>query len=69
MKALTEELVSERWGYALISGGVVLATWSVDGVVGCEAALEEGTRRVLATGDDEAYYQVIGRVDTATYKA
>lgn len=55
--------LERRWGYALVGGdGYVLATWTLDAGPDSDAAADEGTARVLASGDEQAYWTVAGRV-------
>lgn len=55
--------LERRWGYCLVGGdGYVLATWVLDDGPDSDAALDEGTARVLASGDEQAYWTVAGRV-------
>ena len=56
------EVRSGRWAYALVGGdGYVRDTWTLTAAPDSDAALDEGTARVLASGDDQAYWQVMGQ--------
>lgn len=60
---INEPLNTGCWMYVVDVNGKIVDAWKSDDAPDSDAAMDEGTRRVLLTGSDDACWKCAGQVD------